>query len=140
MLPKRRTNTDQTKDSNVNKKITDENVILELRSQIVEEKEKRKNKVVQPAQESYKTPLVNKTLTKKNTLPKVGQNSIDLNVTSEVKSSTILPEQKIEKKYTETVTGGTEPIYSAQQKLQPTGFTYFDILTERDIMLSDSDS
>ena len=140
MLPRRKVNPKQAKNVDNGKKNTNENIVLELRSQINEEKEKRKNKVNQPTQESYKTPLVNKTLTKKNTVSNDGPKNTNIKSANEISSSIVSPQQKVEKKYSETVSGGTEPIQTGPPKLKPTGFTYFDMLAERDIMLSDSDS
>lgn len=116
------------------------NVVDQLQLQIEEERSRASKKIVSPPPEpiaEYKTPLAKKTIQKKKIAESKPNNIIE---------NQILPppveEKPVEKerpKYADSVTESIEPMVPQPKKLTPTGFTYFDMLNEKDIMEPMSD-
>ena len=152
MLPKRKTGTAAPRPK---PKATAHGVDLveQLQMQIEEE---RKKKLDKSKIDKDKTPLLQKSIAKKKPSPRteakppIKSEKNKSNEKQGIPMDQIAPlpvdelQKTNEKKYVDsTTTTSTEtessPLYEKPKVLEPTAFTYFDRLANRDIMLSDSD-
>ena len=152
MLPKRKTGTTapRPKPKLSSQKGHTNDIVEELQRQIEEEKRKKLEKA---KIDKEKTPLLQKTITKKRTAPKATKNTLNSKPENQegmpMDVVAPLPVDELpktnEKKYadstttTETTETETISIYAKPKTLEPTAFTYFDRLANKDILLSDSD-
>lgn len=127
MLPKRKGTAPRPKPKFSPKNDDVVDVVEQLQQQIEEEREKKRKEKLN----KEKTPLLQKTIAKKKpTTKEIPERVVEKETPKEIKEQDV-------KKYADSETISTDPI--PQKKLEPTAFTYFDRLADRDIMLSDSD-